>query len=190
VLQLLIAGAMIGMRLPPVLRSLHEAVGVSIWIATFLLAYLARIASGGSVVALVEAPVAPTVPRTLDVADAGVVRASVAPSRGAFASAVVEPAAREALETREPWQEEVIGTAPRQPEIAPPRAPQPEIEPPHPPIEEPHRPGRPAIDEPPTPPGPDIPPPSDVPPPPGGVPPMRMTMMHSVAVIVARGADF
>ncbi|MDB4886945.1 MAG: cytochrome oxidase assembly family protein, partial [Gemmatimonadetes bacterium] len=45
VLQLLIAGAMIGMRLPPVLRSLHEATGVSIWIATFALAYLARIAS-------------------------------------------------------------------------------------------------------------------------------------------------
>jgi heme A synthase len=42
--QLLIAGAMIGMHLPPVLRSLHEATGVSIWIATFALAYLARIA--------------------------------------------------------------------------------------------------------------------------------------------------
>ncbi len=48
VLQLLVAGAMIGMRLPPVLRSLHEATGVSIWIATFALAYLARIASGSS----------------------------------------------------------------------------------------------------------------------------------------------
>ena len=49
VLQLLVAGAMIGLRLPPVLRSLHEAVGVSIWIVTFVLAYLARIASGGAV---------------------------------------------------------------------------------------------------------------------------------------------
>jgi heme A synthase len=48
VLQLLVAGAMIGMRLPPVLRSLHEATGVSIWIAAFALAYLARIASGRS----------------------------------------------------------------------------------------------------------------------------------------------
>jgi hypothetical protein len=37
-----------------VLRSLHEATGVSIWIATFALAYLARIASGGSAVALVD----------------------------------------------------------------------------------------------------------------------------------------
>jgi heme A synthase len=52
VLQLLLAGAMIGMRLPPVLRSLHEATGVSIWIAAFALAYLARIASGGSAVSV------------------------------------------------------------------------------------------------------------------------------------------
>ena len=50
VVQLLVAGAMIGLRLPPVMRSLHEATGVSIWIATFALAYLARIASGGSAV--------------------------------------------------------------------------------------------------------------------------------------------
>ena len=47
ILQLLVAGAMIGMHLPPALRSLHEATGVSIWIATFALAYLARIASEG-----------------------------------------------------------------------------------------------------------------------------------------------
>ena len=45
VLQLLVAGAMIGLRLPAVLRSLHEATGVSIWIATFALASLARRAS-------------------------------------------------------------------------------------------------------------------------------------------------
>ena len=61
VLQLLVAGAMIGLRLPPVLRSLHEATGVSIWIATFALAYLARIASGAPTAAL-EAP--PTMPLT------------------------------------------------------------------------------------------------------------------------------
>src|ERR1700716_2533441 len=48
VLQLLVAGAMIGMHLPPVLRSLHEATGVSIWIAAFALAYLARMASAHS----------------------------------------------------------------------------------------------------------------------------------------------
>ena len=45
VLQLLVAGAMIGLHLPPVLRSLHEATGVSIWIAAFALSYLARLAS-------------------------------------------------------------------------------------------------------------------------------------------------
>lgn len=45
VLQVLVAGAMIGMKLPPVLRSLHEAVGVAIWIATFTFAYLARLAA-------------------------------------------------------------------------------------------------------------------------------------------------
>ncbi len=43
VLQLLVAGAMVGMRLPPALRSLHEATGVSIWVATFVFAYLARL---------------------------------------------------------------------------------------------------------------------------------------------------
>lgn len=45
VLQLIVAGAMIGLHLPPVLRSLHEATGVSIWIAAFALASLARRAS-------------------------------------------------------------------------------------------------------------------------------------------------
>ena len=44
-LQLLVAGAMIGMKLPPVLRSVHQAVGVSIWIATFAFAYLAWVGS-------------------------------------------------------------------------------------------------------------------------------------------------
>jgi heme A synthase len=48
VLQLVVAAAMIVGHLPPVLRSLHEATGVSIWIATFTLAYLARIASGSA----------------------------------------------------------------------------------------------------------------------------------------------
>jgi len=30
------------MHLPPVLRSLHEATGVGIWLSCFVLAYLAR----------------------------------------------------------------------------------------------------------------------------------------------------
>ncbi len=54
VLQLVVAGAMILGHLPPVLRSLHEATGVSVWISAFALAYLARIGSGRSEVALVE----------------------------------------------------------------------------------------------------------------------------------------
>jgi cytochrome c oxidase assembly protein subunit 15 len=58
VLQLLVAGAMIGMHLPPLLRSLHEATGVSIWIATFTLAYLARIACGAAAVAVLGRPTA------------------------------------------------------------------------------------------------------------------------------------
>lgn len=44
-LQILVAGAMIGMRMPPELRSLHQAVGVGIWLSIFTLAYLARMAA-------------------------------------------------------------------------------------------------------------------------------------------------
>jgi heme A synthase len=61
VLQLGVAAAMVLGHLPPVLRSLHEATGVSIWIATFALAYLSRIASGGSSVQYFA-----EVPRTLE----------------------------------------------------------------------------------------------------------------------------
>jgi heme A synthase len=63
VVQLLVAGAMIGLRLPPVLRSLHEATGVSIWIATFALAYLARIASRGPAVASAPSDTMPAEPQ-------------------------------------------------------------------------------------------------------------------------------
>lgn len=45
VVQLLIAGAMIGMKLPPMLRSAHQAVGVAIWISAFAFAYMARVGS-------------------------------------------------------------------------------------------------------------------------------------------------
>jgi len=62
VFQLVVAGAMIGLRLPPVLRSLHEATGVSVWIACFVLAYLARISSGGAAIgARITEPVTPLV---------------------------------------------------------------------------------------------------------------------------------
>jgi heme A synthase len=40
--QFAIAAAMILLHLPPVLRSLHEATGVGIWLSCFVLAYLAK----------------------------------------------------------------------------------------------------------------------------------------------------
>ena len=42
VVQVVIAGAMIGLRLPPVPRALHQAVGVGIWLGTFVFYYLTR----------------------------------------------------------------------------------------------------------------------------------------------------
>jgi cytochrome c oxidase assembly protein subunit 15 len=188
VFQLLVAGAMIGMHLPPMLRSLHEATGVSIWIATFALAYLARIASQDATAARESSQPLATSPdgASLSAADAASVRASAA-SRHAYASALAE--APRAESQHEPWQR-ASATGP------------------HEPVQDPPVPGRPEIDEPPRAPGPDIPPPprppvrepdptpipeiappTDVPPPPSGVPPLKMTMRHSVAVIVARGAE-
>ena len=41
-LRLIVAASMILLHLPPVLRSLHEAAGVGIWLSCFVLAYLAR----------------------------------------------------------------------------------------------------------------------------------------------------
>lgn len=121
VVQLLVAGAMIGMHLPPVLRSLHEATGVSIWIATFVLAYLARIGGEGHGV---REPL--PAPRPIDIADTGMVRASHRTPLSS--SAIAEPPRKGAIEPKEPWQSVIV-----------PRA--------------------------------------------------RSTMAHSVAVIVARGAD-
>jgi heme A synthase len=40
--QIVIAGAMIGLGLPPLPRVLHQAVGVGIWLTTFVFYYLAR----------------------------------------------------------------------------------------------------------------------------------------------------
>lgn len=42
--QIIIAGAMIGLGLPPVPRALHQAVGVGVWLSTFVFYYLARMA--------------------------------------------------------------------------------------------------------------------------------------------------
>jgi len=41
-LQLVVASSMVLFHLPPVLRSLHEATGVGIWLSCFVLAYLAH----------------------------------------------------------------------------------------------------------------------------------------------------
>ncbi len=46
--QILVAGAMIGLGLPPLSRALHQAVGVSIWVSTFVLYYLAQTARAPS----------------------------------------------------------------------------------------------------------------------------------------------
>ena len=45
ILQTGVAAAMVLLNLPAVLRSLHEAIGVSIWLTTFSFAYLARLAA-------------------------------------------------------------------------------------------------------------------------------------------------
>ena len=49
VFQLALASSMILLRLPSVLRSLHEATGVGIWLSCFAFAYLARRASTSAV---------------------------------------------------------------------------------------------------------------------------------------------
>jgi heme A synthase len=48
VLQIALGAAMVLMHLPPVLRSLHQANGVLLWLTTFVLAYLARSAARGA----------------------------------------------------------------------------------------------------------------------------------------------
>jgi heme a synthase len=53
--QILVAGAMIGMHLPPVLRSLHQIVGAVLWVAVVVTALLARRASPA------EAPAPPSI---------------------------------------------------------------------------------------------------------------------------------
>jgi heme A synthase len=59
ILQLTVAGSMVLLHLPPFLRSLHEAVGVSVWLGTFTYAYLAGIAANQR---LVPAPLGDVMP--------------------------------------------------------------------------------------------------------------------------------
>ena len=106
VLQLLVAGAMIGMHLPPVLRSLHEAMGVSIWIATFALAYLARTGGDGHGVREPRVGSAP-----VDLAGARAARGS-ASGRHAVSTALADPPRTGAIEPKEPWQSRADDTRP------------------------------------------------------------------------------
>ncbi|MES2177611.1 MAG: COX15/CtaA family protein [Gemmatimonadota bacterium] len=111
VLQLLVAGAMIGMHLPPVLRSLHEATGVSVWIVTFVLAYLMRVSGGDAGVgARVKQP-------EPELVGAGAIRANVA-AKQAFSTAVLDRPRSRGAEPKEPWQQTASAFEDRAPETA------------------------------------------------------------------------
>jgi cytochrome c oxidase assembly protein subunit 15 len=57
VLQILVAAALVELRLPPPLQSLHQAVGTLVWITIFAFATLARVGAGvGDTSARVPAP--------------------------------------------------------------------------------------------------------------------------------------
>jgi heme A synthase len=53
-LQLLIAAGMVEMHLPPVMRSLHEADGIAIWLTLFTLAWVARFSNASGAPASVR----------------------------------------------------------------------------------------------------------------------------------------
>jgi heme A synthase len=54
ILQILVAAAMVEMHLPPVWRSLHQAVGTLVWLAVITMAILARYAVLGGRTAVAE----------------------------------------------------------------------------------------------------------------------------------------
>jgi heme a synthase len=65
--QLVIAAGMVELHLPPVMRSLHEADGIAIWLTLFALAWVARFSSAsgsGEAVRGAEPASAPRVSRT------------------------------------------------------------------------------------------------------------------------------
>lgn len=59
VLQLLVAAALVEMKLPPLLRSLHQAVGTLVWLSIFVLAAIARRTAAAGEVALAPGTRAP-----------------------------------------------------------------------------------------------------------------------------------
>lgn len=82
--QIVVAASMVLLHLPPVLRSLHEATGVGIWLGCFAFAYLARLANCAA-----EQP--PAVESVELPADAGEVR--ITPPHAVAATALPAPAA-------------------------------------------------------------------------------------------------
>lgn len=101
-LQMLVAGAMIGMHLPPVFRSLHEAVGVAIWLSSYAFAYLAHLAYKGTTPDGTPAHLEPAPrPGAPIEAPAGVVKsasasASELPTSGRIVAPTPQASAREA----------------------------------------------------------------------------------------------
>lgn len=57
--QLVIAAGMVEMHLPPVMRSLHEADGIAIWLTLFALAWLARFPNAHGTRETVRSPLRP-----------------------------------------------------------------------------------------------------------------------------------
>ena len=115
-LQLVVASSMVLLSLPPVLRSLHEATGVGIWLSCFTLAYLARRASQDD-----NAPVAgPTLAVELTPVIEAVTVIEAAPVVEAAVESAVEPVAEsveepivEGTDLPETFDVEALDWAPR-----------------------------------------------------------------------------
>ena len=89
VLQILVAASLVEMRLPRPLQSLHQAVGTLVWIAVFIWAALAQRAAGSDPATLRESAPDP-VPLDRDLESGAVRRAE--PATGASALVVAAPA--------------------------------------------------------------------------------------------------
>jgi hypothetical protein len=88
VLQILVAAALVETRLPPVLQSLHQAVGTFVWIAVVVFAALARRASEAEPARLGDLDPSP---------DSSHVEPHATRATPAGVTAIVEPLSREPL---------------------------------------------------------------------------------------------
>jgi len=79
ILQIVIAASLVSLYLPPVLQSLHEAVGALVWLSLFTLAALARIGARSAVAEQERMTPAPAVARGALRTDAGALARSVEP---------------------------------------------------------------------------------------------------------------